>query len=278
MSLSSGCFPLRTPAPPPRRIRHQHPSVMSISLGGPSEGFYAGERAFLKALQVGIITVVAAGNSAWSACDFWPAQSQWVITVGSTDAEDYRSSFSNYGPCVTLYAPGTAIDSTVPGAGAGRMSGTSMACPVVSGAVALYLERRPKAEFMEVSTALLRNAVGQRGGAPALRMLLLHVHDRSPWRRDVGKGGREMKAQGVSGGRGAASTGGWRASAAALGIAFGVAVLVRAGARRLRAGAATSQTASAEDYVCVPMDCDEGPGDRDTVLTPDALSGRRGVA
>jgi len=57
-------------------------------------------QALAQAVQAGIIPVVAAGNSAADACGYWPAQSVSAITVGATDINDYRSSFSNYGSCV----------------------------------------------------------------------------------------------------------------------------------------------------------------------------------
>ena len=158
-------------------------AVMSMSLGSASNGFHAGEQVLLRALQNGIITVVAAGNSAADACGFWPAHSPSVITVGSTDSRDYRSSFSNYGSCVEIYAPGSAITSTLPGNKAGKMSGTSMACPVVSGAIALYLETHPSAQYQEVKQALFKNSVGQKNVKPSRRMLLVHVNERNKWQQ-----------------------------------------------------------------------------------------------
>jgi subtilisin family serine protease len=156
-------------------------SVLSMSLGSSSTGFYAGDEALLRATLAGVIPVVAAGNADTDACGFWPAQSPSAITVGATDREDYRSSFSNFGSCVDLYAPGTKVTSTLPNNRSGLMSGTSMACPVVSGTVALHLERYPTATFQEVKDAISRNAVGQHNVVPASRMLLVQVKERTQW-------------------------------------------------------------------------------------------------
>jgi len=156
-------------------------AALSMSLGMPSSSFYAGDQALLRAAQANIIPVVAAGNDATDACGYWPAHSTSAITVGATDIEDYRSSFSNYGSCVDIYAPGTSITSTLPNDRIGVMSGTSMACPVVSGTVALHLERYPTATLQEVRDALIRNAVGQHNVVLASRMLLVQVKERTQW-------------------------------------------------------------------------------------------------
>ena len=161
-----------------RRVYHRRPTVLSMSLGSRSNGYYAGERVLQKAWRAGVIMVVAAGNARTDGCTYWPGRSRFVINVGSTDWNDRLSSFSNYGACVDLYAPGTRITSTVPGRRLAVRSGTSMACPIVSGAVAMYLEGRPHAKLREVRAALIRNAVGRKEVVPARRILLVHVHDR----------------------------------------------------------------------------------------------------
>jgi hypothetical protein len=154
--------------------------ALSMSLGMASS-FYAGDQALLRAAQANIIPVVAAGNDGRDACGYWPAHSSSAITVGSTDIRDYRSSFSNYGSCVDIYAPGSSITSTLPNDRIGVMSGTSMACPVVSGTVALHLEKYPTATLQEVRDALIRNAVGQHNVVLASRMLLVQVKERTQW-------------------------------------------------------------------------------------------------
>ena len=81
--------------------------------------------------------MVAAGNEAADACGWSPASAESAFTVGSTDIADALSSFSNYGTCVDILAPGSSITSTFPG-GVATLSGTSMATPHVAGEALMY--------------------------------------------------------------------------------------------------------------------------------------------
>jgi thermitase len=110
--------------------------VISMSLGGG-----AAQTAFQDAINYahnkGAIVVAAAGNSNVSTPSY-PAAYNNVISVASTDANDLKSSFSNYGPSwVDIAAPGSSILSTAMGGGTTTMSGTSMATPVVAGVLSL---------------------------------------------------------------------------------------------------------------------------------------------
>merc|ERR1712060_817523 len=110
------------------------------SLGG--NGVIAGMRdAVDAAVNSGVVVVVAAGNSNSDACNFSPAYVPSAVTVGSTDSNDDRSSFSNYGTCVDIWAPGSAVVSLshTSDTGTRSLSGTSMACSHVSGGAALIL-------------------------------------------------------------------------------------------------------------------------------------------
>ena len=119
--------------------RNRKPATANMSIGG---GKSASVNAAVKALvESGVSTVVAAGNSNRDACSYSPASELTAITVGSTTNTDARSSFSNYGSCVDIFAPGSSI--TAPWIGSNTatrtISGTSMASPHVCGGAALYL-------------------------------------------------------------------------------------------------------------------------------------------
>nr|POF12744.1 proteinase r [Quercus suber] len=126
-------------------------SVMSISLntGGGADAITA---AISAAMSVGVHACVAAGNSAVDACTTVPASSGGThgpaITVGSVDPDDSISTFSNYGDCVDVYAPGTEITSAWIGAPEAKntIGGTSMAAPHVTGLVAYAMSNRTLAD------------------------------------------------------------------------------------------------------------------------------------
>lgn len=111
-------------------------SVMNLSLGsGRSE---ATNRAVRAATQAGFFVAVAAGNDNVDACTVSPASEPSVVTVGATNIQDARASFSNWGQCLDLFAPGENILSTWNLAYSNQLSGTSMASPHVAG-LAAYL-------------------------------------------------------------------------------------------------------------------------------------------
>jgi serine protease len=108
--------------------------VANLSLGGPASS--ALNLAVENAVEAGVTVIVAAGNSNSNACNGSPSGADDAITVGSTDKSfengvqvDIPSSFSSWGDCVNVYAPGSAIRAAVPGGGAGLKWGTSMASP-----------------------------------------------------------------------------------------------------------------------------------------------------
>jgi len=161
------------------------PVVLSMSLGS-SGNSQAMEAAVNRALASGVMVVVAAGNSNRDACGFSPAFVPGAITVGSTTNTDARSSFSNYGSCLDMYAPGSAIESawkcnagTRSCSASRTISGTSMACPHVSGALALLIAQNPSedSDFIEelLKSKLTPDKISDaKYGSPNM---LLHVNN-----------------------------------------------------------------------------------------------------
>jgi serine protease len=119
----------------------QRPAIVNMSLGGGS--YQALDDAITRSIDAGIPYVVAAGNSNLDACNSSPARTPKAITVGATDSNDARASFSNWGSCLDIFAPGVNIPSAWIGDNAATrtISGTSMAAPHVAGAGALLLAK-----------------------------------------------------------------------------------------------------------------------------------------
>ena len=116
------------------------PAVANMSLGGGAST--ALDNAVIAAANSGVLFAVAAGNSGTDACTQSPARAgttNGVVTVAATASDDSEPSWSNYGSCVDIWAPGVNVLSTRRGGGTTTMSGTSMASPHVAGSAALYL-------------------------------------------------------------------------------------------------------------------------------------------
>jgi aqualysin 1 len=130
------------------------PAVANMSLGGGKSA--ALEQAVANSIADGVTYAVAAGNETEDACTGSPSGLGAAITVGSTTNTDARSSFSDFGPCVDFFAPGSNITSAsfLTDTGTATMSGTSMATPHVAGAAALYLQGAPGSTPQQVRDGL----------------------------------------------------------------------------------------------------------------------------
>lgn len=130
------------------------PAVVNLSLA--YSGFDAVIDALLTELiTMGVTVVAAGGNGGRDACSTYPCVTSGVICVGATTRYDQRASFSNYGPCVDVWAPGSQIRSIGMDGAELLMSGTSMATPHVSAACLLYLQANPQAAPSQVAAALI---------------------------------------------------------------------------------------------------------------------------
>lgn len=151
--------------------------VINMSLGFPGV-----EHEFQKAVNAvaaGIVVVVAAGNEGADACSISPAFVKNAISVGASDWNDRRAPFSNYGPCVDVYAPGVEILSAFMFDDTASLSasGTSASAPHVAGAAALYLQAHPEWTPAQVWNAMKKDA------AKAIQKRRLSLRDAIRFRR-----------------------------------------------------------------------------------------------
>lgn len=153
------------------------PAVMNLSIGGFTNASF--DQAVQSAVNDGITVVAAAGNSGQDACVASPARVASAITVAATNINDAQASWSNYGSCVDIQAPGVAIRSAWISSPTGdnTMDGTSMATPHVSGAAAILLSRDRSLSPAEVQQTMINNAttgvVSASKGATPNRLLFV---------------------------------------------------------------------------------------------------------
>jgi hypothetical protein len=130
--------------------------VINCSWSGTGFSNYEKEiAAFVR--DLGVIIVAAAGNENES-INHYPASYEGVVSVAATDIADYAAYFTNYGPWVDISAPGVDIFSTLPENHYGYASGTSMACPLVAGALALVWSRWPQMSNDQIASRLIASA------------------------------------------------------------------------------------------------------------------------
>lgn len=130
-------------------------AIINISISGTAS--YVVDVVIKNLLQKqGILTIVAAGNNNAPACNYSPARSKDAITVAATNVNDQLASFSNWGTCVDILAPGSTITSTFPQNKIGAMSGTSMAAPIVAGVLSIIIDHQPNKSPQEHRNMLIR--------------------------------------------------------------------------------------------------------------------------
>ncbi|MGQ0714854.1 MAG: S8 family serine peptidase [Gemmatimonadaceae bacterium] len=145
------------------------PASANMSLGGGASASL--DQAVESSIADGVSYAVAAGNGDFlgrpqDACNSSPARVPGAMTIGATDKTDQEASWSNYGSCVDMLAPGVGITSAWSGSDTetNTISGTSMATPHVAGAMALYLQGNPGATPSAVEQALESNATPNKIG------------------------------------------------------------------------------------------------------------------
>jgi subtilisin family serine protease len=165
------------------RANKTGPSVINMSLGGSGTSSTL-NTAVRNLLNAGVPVIVAAGNSNTDASGFTPANAPEAFAVGSTTSTDARSSFSNFGTTVRLFAPGSSIRSAYyrSDTDLASLSGTSMASPHAAGVAALYMSANTSASGQQVYDYLVNGATPNKvssAGSGSPNLLLYSLFESS---------------------------------------------------------------------------------------------------
>lgn len=183
---------------------HVKPAVANMSLGGGASSTL--DTAVNNSINAGVTYVLASGNENVDACNSSPARVAAAITVNSSTSSDARSSFSNWGSCTDIFAPGSSITSAwyTGDTATSTISGTSMASPHVAGVAALYLQSNPGATPAAVWAAIrdtaTTNAISGVNGSPNLLVYSLLSTTTTTYSiaGNAGTSGATVSAGGVS--------------------------------------------------------------------------------
>jgi subtilisin family serine protease len=151
------------------RVNAVHPAVANMSVGGGLSSSL--NTAVTNMINSGVFTAVAAGNENQNACNTSPGSASGTLTVAASTSTDARATYSNYGGCVDVYAPGSSITSTWINGGTNTISGTSMASPHAAAVGALYKSTFGDAASSTIVSWIINNSTanvitGNPAGTP----------------------------------------------------------------------------------------------------------------
>ncbi|MFI7647733.1 S8 family peptidase [Micromonospora sp. NPDC049460] len=252
------------------------PAVANMSLGGGANSTL--DTAVRNSINSGVSYGLAAGNdSGGNACNTSPARTAEGITVGSTTNTDARSSFSNIGTCLDIFAPGSSITSAwyTSDSATNTISGTSMATPHVVGAAALVASANPSWTPQQVRDYLVNNATNNVVGNPGTgspNKLLYVVNDDTPPTNDF--------SVSVSPTSGSTAPGGSVTATVATATTNGSAQSVSLSASGLPSGATASfspatVTSGGSSTLTISTSASTAPGTYTVTVTGTAASGSR---